>query len=205
MRFSASGYPPAAIRSAKAQRPQGDDLDPSGERVLDFAVGEDVGRARQQKLARRLVGVDGPLDREQQIGAGPLDLVEQDRAREAGHESLGVAARRIPRRSVVKAEHVSEVLARRDLSRQGALAHLPGAHHVDDAGIGQCFQDRLATVSGEVGGHSYERSANWESQLCNLGDHSREYGKSIGDKWEGKRMASAVRPGDRPPSALLGI
>jgi hypothetical protein len=24
-----------------------------GERVLDFAVGEDVGRARQQKLARR--------------------------------------------------------------------------------------------------------------------------------------------------------
>lgn len=92
-----------------------------GERVLDFAVGEDVGRARQQKLARRLVGVDGPLDREQQIGAGPLDLVEQDRAREAGHESLGVAARRIPRCSVVKAEHVSEVLARRDLSRQVLL------------------------------------------------------------------------------------
>jgi hypothetical protein len=43
-------------------------------------------RTLAEPVSRNWPGVDGSLDREQQIGAGPLDLVEQDRAREAGHE-----------------------------------------------------------------------------------------------------------------------
>ena len=85
----------AAKQFSLGKGKQFDDLDPSGERVPNCWKRHDIGRACQQKPARRGIGVDGLLDDQHQLRCA-LDFVNDCAIQvsdEADRITLGIGQR----------------------------------------------------------------------------------------------------------------
>ena len=123
------------------QRPQGDDLHPACQGILDSTVGQHIRRAGEEELARLRVAVDCLLDRQKKIGRA-LDLIDHCRFRKPGDEAGRVGQGGIACRLVVQADHSRGLLMGRNLGDQGALADLPRAHDEDHPGVRQRLDDQ---------------------------------------------------------------
>lgn len=110
------------------------DVNPAGEAFGDPGNGEEVGRTGEQVAARSLVLVHDRFESDDQRVAGPLDLVDHERAPGDRKEGRRVGQRRLQVGGVIQ----------RHVAGAGSLGDDPG-------------QRRFADLAGTVNDHDPER------------------------------------------------
>ena len=108
------------------ERPEVQVLDPARERVGNDASGKQVGRPREQELARRGIVVEDLLDREHQARHA-LDLIDHRRTRQRKREPVGIGPGGVARRLVVECEVVGDDACGLKLPGKRALPGLAGS------------------------------------------------------------------------------
>ena len=118
--------PAFAFDLGPRERPEVQILDPARERVGNDAGGEQVGRPREQELARRGIVVEDLLDREHQARHA-LNLIDHRRTRQRKREPVGIGPGGVARRLVVECEVVGDDACGLKLPGKRALPGLAGS------------------------------------------------------------------------------
>jgi hypothetical protein len=152
---------------ALGERPHVDAVDAAREGVLDPSGLEHVRRAGDHETSWRRVLVHGLLEREQQVG-DPMDLVDERRPREIGHESGRVAHRGFPRRLIVQREGGHRMLVGRDVVDERGLSDLSCAADEDDPEVLESFDDERADTAGDQAEFARHGRVMADAQSANL-------------------------------------
>lgn len=140
----------APLHLPLGERPEGEEGHAAHQVLRGLGQGQEVGRAREEEAPRAPVPVHPGLQGEEEA-RGPLHLVQDHPALEAGEEPLGVQLGRGEEGEVVQGEVAVQKPLRHQGLGQGGLPHLPPPEEEDHGAVLEGLFDGDGQVPGKHG------------------------------------------------------